>query len=129
MFGHFCLDFLYGNGATLVFIDLIEEEPHFFLGNFGRDIVQKFMKLLKVELAAGVESEKGEQFADVDVLRIDHESEAIHDDFQLVLDFFVIGQILIEMPAEDGMCKDLIPLHALLLAFGKRSLQKIFGVW
>jgi hypothetical protein len=80
-----------------------------------------------VQLLAARKAQILKQTIQVYVFGIDLESKFGHHHLEFVLEFLVLLGILMEVPLEDGMDKDLIPRQSILLMMLKALLQEVDG--
>lgn len=110
MFIHLFFDLLDRYTSARVLINLVEQVSDFFLRKRWVDILQKGLKLLKVQLLfLIVKAQDTEKFAYIDIVWGDFKSETTHDSLQFIFDNLIVFKVRVKISFKNTMAKDIFP--------------------
>lgn len=69
-----------------------------------------------------------QKFIQVQIFGVDLETELTHDHLELIFELLILEGVLMEIPLEDGMHKDLVPTHPLFFMDLQTTIDEVFGL-
>ena len=98
------------------------------LVHVGIDRIQKSLKFFEVQLRIFLEAQAFPHFLDVNVLRIDLESEITHHILVLILKFLIFIDVINENSFEDRVAEEIVPADPIPLINLQGLMQEILAL-